>query len=50
MQDTQVVDVKPENLQTETPIQGSTPKSRFNEAEYERWSENLRKKARSKGK
>jgi hypothetical protein len=50
MQDTQVIEVKPENLEEEAPIQGSTLKSRFNDAEYERWSETLRKKARSKGK
>jgi hypothetical protein len=49
MQDTQV-EVKLEDLEKEAPIQGSRLKSRFDNAEYERWSENLRNKARARGK
>jgi hypothetical protein len=49
MQETQV-EVKPENLAKEQPIQSSTLKSRFDDAEYERWSETLRNRNTSKGK
>jgi len=39
---------KPESKPIGPPIQGS--KSKFNDAEYERWSEKLRRFGSSKGK
>jgi hypothetical protein len=48
MQDTQVKGTS-ESQPTETPVRHSTPKSRFDDAEYERWSEKLRNTS-SKGK
>lgn len=47
MQDTQV-EVKAEKH--ESRVQATALKSRFDDAEYERWSENLRKRNASKGK
>ena len=47
MQETQLQS-KPENLTKEQSIQSSTHKSRFNDAEYERWSETLRNRNASK--
>ena len=49
MQETQV-EVKTQNLAKEPSIQSSTPKSSFNDAEYQRWSETLRNRNASKGK
>jgi hypothetical protein len=34
----------------DTPVQGERSKSRFDDAEYERWSEKLRSRSNSKGK
>jgi hypothetical protein len=48
MQETQVKE-RPESQATETSVQGSA-QSRFNNAEYERWSEKLRNRNRSKDK
>jgi hypothetical protein len=48
MQETQVEE-RAESREKETPARGSTLKSRFNDAEYERWSQNLRNRTRSKG-
>jgi hypothetical protein len=48
MQDTQVK-TRTENEQVGTAVQGSKSKSRFDDAEYERWSEKLRA-SRSKNK
>jgi hypothetical protein len=49
MQDTQVEE-RVENEEKEVRAQEPTLKSHFDNAEYERWSQNLRNKARSKGK
>jgi len=49
MQDSQVK-AGPESQPTVTPAQGPKPKSSFNNAEYERWSQNLRSRNGSKGK
>jgi hypothetical protein len=40
--------VKSEQSQKEAPAQEPVLKSSFNDAEYQRWSENLRKAAQSK--
>jgi hypothetical protein len=48
MQDTQVEE-RSESQPTDTPVQRLTPISRFDDAEYERWSEKIRS-ASSKGK
>jgi hypothetical protein len=48
MEDTQVKE-RIESQPTDTPVRGLTPISRFDDAEYERWSEKLRS-ASSKGK
>jgi hypothetical protein len=45
MQDTQVAE-RAANEQKEERAQEVITKSRFDDAEYERWSQNLRKKAR----
>ncbi len=47
MQVTQV-EVRPESQAKEKPAKVS--KSSFNDSEYKRWSENLRKRSRSKDK
>jgi hypothetical protein len=44
MQDTQVKE-RSESQATETPVRPTTTKSRFDDAEYERWSEKLRSAA-----
>ncbi len=44
----QQVKVKTEVQPMQAPAQGTNLKSRFNDAEYERWSEKLR--SRNKGK
>jgi len=44
------LDARPECQPADTPDRRSTSKSSFNDAEYKRWSENLRNIARSKGK
>jgi hypothetical protein len=49
MKDTQP-DARPESQPTDTPVRGSTSKSSFNDAEYERWSKKLQSIACSKGK
>ena len=49
MQETQL-EAKPENVVKEQSIQSSTLKSRFDDAEYERWSETLRNRNASKSK
>lgn len=49
MQATQVAE-KAENQQKQMRAQESNFKSRFNDTEYERWSQNLRKKAGAKNK
>ena len=49
MQATQVAE-KAENQQKQMRAQESNFKSRFNDAEYERWSQNLHNKARVKNK
>lgn len=49
MQDTQVLE-KVEVMEKRSTVHNSRPNSRFNDAEYERWSETLRNKARSKAK
>jgi len=43
-------DKSPENQPAEKGDRTSTPKSSFNDAEYERWSEKLRNAGRSKDK
>jgi len=43
MQDTQVAE-RAENQQKEASVRQSTAKSQFDDAEYERWSQNLRNK------
>jgi hypothetical protein len=48
MQDTQVEEA-PQIQPTDAPVQRLTPISRFDDAEYERWSEKIRS-ASSKGK
>jgi hypothetical protein len=48
MQDTQVEE-RVESQEKESPVRESAAKSRFNDAEYERWSQNLRNKTKSKG-
>ena len=48
MQDTQVEE-RAENREKEESIRASALKSSFNDAEYERWSQNLRNKAKAKG-
>lgn len=47
MQATQVAE-KLENKQKQVRAQESNVQSRFNDAEYERWSQNLRNKNRGK--
>ena len=49
MQETQV-EVKPKNQQQKTTVQAPIVTSRFNDEEYERWSENLRNRNKSNGK
>ena len=49
MQDTQVEE-RTENREKEETMRASALKSSFNDAEYERWSQNLRSKANSKNK
>jgi hypothetical protein len=49
MQDTQVME-KAEVMEKESSDRNSKANSRFNDAEYERWSENIRKRAGSKNK
>jgi hypothetical protein len=49
MQDTQVVE-KADVMEKESSVRNSKTNTRFNDAEYERWSEILRNKARSKAK
>ena len=49
MQDTQVMETV-ENQQKEAGLEESRFKSSFDDAEYERWCQNLRNKARSKNK
>jgi hypothetical protein len=49
MQDTQIEE-KSESQPTAKPVQGSGSQSKFNDAEYERWSETLRSRASSKDK
>jgi hypothetical protein len=51
MQDTQATQLsaKLEGELTETPDRRPISESRFNESEYERWSEKLRNTGRSKG-
>jgi hypothetical protein len=44
------LDKKTETKPTGAPIQGSRPISKFNNAEYERWSELLRRPRLSKDK
>jgi hypothetical protein len=44
MQDTQVK-TRSESQQMETPVQESIPISRFDDAEYARWSEKIRNSA-----
>jgi len=44
------VEEKAENQQKQMRAQESNFKSRFNDAEYERWSQNLQNKARTKNK
>jgi hypothetical protein len=48
MQDTQIEE-RAETQQNESSVRQSTAKSQFDDAEYERWSQNLRNK-RSKNK
>jgi hypothetical protein len=48
MEDTQIEEI-PQIQAPETPVQRLTPISRFDDAEYERWSEKIRS-ASSKGK
>jgi len=43
-------DVNPESEPTDTPDKRPISKSRFNDAEYRRWSEHLRRQRDSKGK
>lgn len=45
MQDTQVEE-RAETREQESPAQESSLKSQFNDAEYERWSQNLRNKTK----
>lgn len=47
MQETQV-EVKPENVVKDQSIESSPLKSRFDDAEYERWNQNLRNRNASK--
>jgi hypothetical protein len=49
MQDTQVKE-KVENRSTETSVRQAVAKSRFDEAEYQRWSEKLRSASAPKDK
>lgn len=49
MQDTQVAE-REENRQKQLRPKETTLKTRFNDAEYERWCQNLRSKGRAKGK
>ena len=49
MQDTQVKETT-ESRSVETPVSQAVTKSRFDEAEYQRWSEKLRSAAASKDK
>jgi hypothetical protein len=49
MQNSQVK-VKVEEQQVHTPVPASSLKSRFNDAEYERWSEKIRSRHGSKNK
>jgi hypothetical protein len=49
MQDTQL-NAKPEGESTKIPDRRPTAESKFNESEYERWSEKLRNMGHSKGK
>ena len=49
MQDTQV-QTSSESQLTDTPVQTAISKSSFDNAEYERWSQNLRNRMASKGK
>jgi len=49
MQDTQV-QTRSESQPTDTPVQTAVSKSSFDNAEYERWSQNLRNRMASKGK
>ena len=48
MQETQM-EAKSETVEKEIPVRESDLKSSFNDAEYERWSENLRQRNGSKG-
>lgn len=48
MQETQV-ELKSENMQQEKQSRESRLSSRFNDAEYERWSQNLRSRTAPKG-
>jgi hypothetical protein len=49
MQDAQVK-ARSENQPTVKPVQEARSKSSFDDAEYERWSENLRNRGNSKSK
>jgi hypothetical protein len=49
MQDTQVQETK-DSRSMETSVSQAVAKSRFDEAEYQRWSEKLRSAAASKDK
>jgi hypothetical protein len=49
MQNAQVKE-KIQAVPVQTPVQSSTTKSRFNDAEYERWNEKIRNRNGSKNK
>jgi hypothetical protein len=48
MHETQVEE-RVETREKESPVRESAVKSSFNDVEYERWSQNLRNKGKSKG-
>jgi len=49
MQETEIK-LRSESQPIEKPVQESRSKTTFDDAEYQRWSENLRNRTRSKGK